>query len=99
MAKKSKYTLILFYRNDNKQSLQIKIALNNLFAKYGNTNQLTVKEVNYKLENKICQQYGIMGTPALLILQDGELRGRILGEISTNDLDILIHNLLNTNKT
>lgn len=98
MTKDSEYTLILFYRNSNKQSLQLKIALNDLCAKYGKEEELRVKEVNYDVDKTICQKYGIMGTPALLILENGELRGRFLGELNWGELETIIKNLLKINK-
>ena len=85
---------ILFYRNVNKQSLQIKMAINDLFAKYGKVKEIKIKEVNYDVEKNICQQYEIKGIPSLLLLKDGEIIGRFLGEITPEELEIIMKGIL-----
>lgn len=94
MLKESKYILILFYRNANKQSLQIKMAINDLFAKYENAKEIKFKEVNYDLEKVTCLKYGIKGIPSLLLLKEGEIIGRFLGEVTSEELEIIIRGIL-----
>lgn len=58
---------------------------------------LKVKEANFDVDKTICQKCGIMGTPALLILENGELMGRFLGELNCGELETIIKNLLKIN--
>lgn len=92
MRSAPQHTLLLAYRHID-TDLSFKISLENLLIKYDKTDKIRIKLVNYDKDTALCNKYGIAGTPALLLLSDGRLRGRFLGEISIQDLEQIIKNL------
>ena len=51
---------------------------------------ILTKEVNYDVEKDLSTQYGVMGTPALLIFKNQKLVKRHFGEITPEEFKTII---------
>jgi thiol-disulfide isomerase/thioredoxin len=51
---------------------------------------VTVREINYEKDKSVANEYGVLGTPATLIFKDGDLVKRHLGEITLEELELMI---------
>lgn len=51
---------------------------------------ILTKEVNYDIEKNLSKQYGVMGTPALLIFKKKRLVKRHFGEITPEEFKTII---------
>lgn len=60
--------------------------------------KINLIEVNYDIEKKLCKQYSIIGTPTLLFYSHGKLVGRHFGEITYQDLETIIQNVVESQK-
>lgn len=68
------------------------------FINNHNSLKINLIEVNYDTEKKRCKQYGVTGTPTLLIYKHGKLVGRHLGEVTYQDLETIIQSVLESQK-
>ena len=96
MAEKSEYIAILFYSNYNQGSLKTRVALHEFIGKHRDRFTILTKEVNYDIEKNLSKQFGVMGTPALLIFKNQMLVKRHLGEISPEEFKTIIDGTFKT---
>lgn len=90
MAEKPEYSFILFYSNYNQGSLKTRVALHEFIDKHRSHFIIWTKEVNYDIEKDLSEQYGVMGTPALLVFKNQRLVKRHFGEITPEEFKTIM---------
>ena len=90
MSPSSIYTLVLFYSKTNQRSLNTRIVVNEFVIEYFGLVDITVTEIDYESDKSRAVEYGVTGTPAIVILKDGHLIRRHLGEISSDELKNIV---------
>jgi len=90
MALSSKYTLVVFYSKTNQLSLNTRIVVNEFVIDNFGSEDISVTEVDYESDKSRAIEYGVMGTPAIVLLKDGRLIKRHLGEITTYELKTMV---------
>jgi len=93
MTPNSEYTLVVFYSKTNQQSLNARIVVNEFMIDYFGSVDLTVTEMEYESEKSKAVEYGVMGTPAIVMLRNGHLIKRHLGEITASELRTMVRKL------
>ena len=69
MDQKLKYSIMFFYSDINQISLKTRGMINNFMKAQRFPIKITIQEVNYDQDKNLSQQYGIMGTPAIIFLK------------------------------
>ena len=93
MPPKLELSLMLFYSNLNKESLNTRIAINEFIENHHQSFKIKATVVNYDREKNICHQYGVKGIPTLLVFLNQELVGRHYGEITTKEIETIIQRI------
>ncbi|MFC2088399.1 thioredoxin family protein [Calditrichota bacterium] len=98
MDQKLKYTIMLFYSNINQVSLKTRIMINNFIDTHHYPIKITIHEVDYDQDKNLTQQYGIMGTPAIIFMENGNLVRRLFGEVTSDEFRNVIEGIYNLRK-
>ena len=98
MIQKQKYTIMVFYSNINQVSLQTRITINKFIDSHPYATDITTKEIDYEKNRILSQEYGIMGTPAILFMKNDNLVKRIFGEITSEEFSVIFEELINIKK-
>ena len=93
MDQKLKYSIILFYSNINQISLKTRVMINKFISTQHYPVRITIKEVDYDQDKNLSQQYGIMGTPAIVFLKNGGVYRRHFGELTSEEFKIILDNI------
>ena len=93
MTRNSEYTLILFYSRTNQQSVNARIVVNEFMIENFGSVDITVTETEYESDKRKATEYGVSGTPAIVILKDGHPIRRHLGEITSDELVAMVKKL------
>jgi hypothetical protein len=79
----------------NQQSIKTRVTINDFMEKNQCVHKVTIKEIDYEQEKDLSNNYGVMGTPAVLLLKNGILLKRHFGEITSNELESLFDDVSN----
>lgn len=90
MPGKPEYTVMLFFSNINQESLKIRLMIKEFMETHYYPFKVDVKEVNYDQDKSLSHQYGVMGTPALLMFKNQNLVRRHFGEITPEEFKSII---------
>jgi hypothetical protein len=92
MGAKKKYTFVLFYSTNNPLSLQTKELIKEVISVHYCRAEFQIEEKEVgQLNNP--NKYGVKGSPAILILKDGEPSKRHFGEINRDELEVMLEEL------
>jgi thioredoxin-like negative regulator of GroEL len=94
MDKKPDYNIMLFYSNINQISLKTKIMISEFINTRNYPVKIKIQEVNYDQDKKLSQQYGIMGTPAIIFFKNGGFYKKHFGEVTLDEFKIIVDNML-----
>ena len=94
MDQKLKYSIMFFYSDINQISLKTRGMINNFMKAQSFPIKITIQEVNYDQDKNLSQQYGIMGTPAIIFFKNGEILRKHFGEMTTEEFKIILENIL-----
>ena len=94
MPPKLELSLMLFFSNLNKESLNTRIAISEFIENHHQSFEIKATVVNYDREKNICHQYGVTGIPTLLVFLNKDIVGRYYGEITTKEIGTIIQNNL-----
>lgn len=93
MDQKLKYTIVLFYSNINRLSLETRVMINKFMKKHPYPIKIAIQEVEYEQNKILTQQYGIMGTPAILFLKNDIILKRHFGEVTEEEFKIIMEGI------
>jgi thioredoxin-like negative regulator of GroEL len=69
------------------------VAINEFMSENLGQLNMTLKEIEYEREKNVAQELGISGTPAIAIFKNGDLIRRYLGELTTEELSVMIREM------
>ena len=92
MPPKLGLSLMLFYSNLNKESLNTRIAINEFIENHHQSFKINATAVNYDREKNICHQHGVTGIPTLLVFLKKDIVGRHHGEMTIKEIETIIQN-------
>ena len=95
MDKKLDYNIMLFYSNINQTSLKTKVMIHKFINTQNYPFKINVQEVNYDQDKNLSQQYGIMGTPAIIFFKNGGMIKKHFGEVTLDEFKIIVENMIN----
>ncbi len=83
---------MLFYSNYNKEGQKVRMVIKEFIS--DKRAKINLAEVNYDTEKKLCEKYGVTGTPTLLFYINEKLVKRYFGEITYQEFESIIQNVL-----
>ena len=94
-----KLSILFFYSSSKYETVATKLVLSNYLINVSFAERFVLKEIDYDKNIDICKRYNVTGVPTTLVLFNGELRARHLGEFTHKELNILLTEALKLNKT
>ncbi|KAA3662248.1 MAG: hypothetical protein DWQ10_02865 [Calditrichaeota bacterium] len=94
MHLRNKFSLMLFYRDDNRESQAMRIVINEAVQQFELQKIISIEEVEFDRENELCLRYKIYGFPTLLVFVNQELVEKYYGQIQKNDIEKILHELI-----
>lgn len=83
VLKSSRPVLVNFWINGNDECRRMRKLMRELDQQFKNNYKIV--EINWEVESELAHNYGVFGTPSLLIFSNGKLRNRYSGTLNVNE--------------